>query len=92
MSKAPTTIRLDEQLRKSVTREARKVGLNFTGVVHLLLHAFVQGTVHVGATHYPHAYLETLGKEADALRRLHRKGKIKEYTSSRAMFDDILKR
>jgi Arc/MetJ family transcription regulator len=92
MSKQPTTIRLDQALHREVLREARKAGLSFSSVVHLLLRAFTQGTVQIGVTQYPAAYLTTLGKEADALRRLHRKGKAKGYPSSKALFDDLLGR
>jgi len=92
VSKIPTTIRLDDHLRKKVLREARKAGLNFSGVVHLLLCAFVHGTVQVGVTQYPKGYLDTLEREAASLRHLHRKGKTRRYVSSKALFDDILKR
>ena len=92
MAKHPTTIRLDRRFRQKVDREAQKAGLNFTTVVFLLLRAFVDGEVQVGVTQYPKAYLETLAKEADELRTLHRKGKVKTYTSSKELFDDILDR
>ena len=36
--------------------------LFFSSVVHLLLQAFVQGTVHIGVSQYPEKYLQTLKK------------------------------
>ena len=90
MSKHPTTIRLDPVLYKEVLREAKKAGLTFTGVVHLLLRAFTEGTVQVGVMQYPDAYLKTLEKESAELSRQYTKGKAKGYASSKAMFDDIL--
>lgn len=92
MSKYPTTIRLDEQLYKRTLREARKSGLSFSGVVHLLLQAFSEGNLHIGVVQYPVRYLESLEREAVNLRRAHRKGKARAYTSSKALFDDILER
>lgn len=92
MSKYPTTIRLDPALYKRVISEAKKAGLNFSSVVHVLLQAFVQGTVSIGVTQYPQGYMETLEKESSELSRLYRKGKAKGYTSSKELFGDILKR
>lgn len=92
MPKQPTTIRLEKRLRQEVLREARKAGLDFSGVVHLLLLAFVRGDVRIGVTSYPPEYLETLGNEADQLRSLQRKGKAKRYTSSKKLFDAIFDR
>ena len=92
MPKHPTTIRLDPALYRKVLQEAQKSGLSFSSVVHLLLSAFIQGDVHIGVTQYPKAYLETLEKESQQLRALHRKGKAKRYSSSKALFDDILAR
>ncbi len=92
MSKHPTTIRLDLALHKKVIKEAEKTGLNFSSVVHLLLNAFVQGTVHIGVSQYPQGYMQTLEKESLELSRLYRKGKTKGYSSSKDLFDDILKR
>ena len=92
LPKHPTTIRLEPALYKQVIREAEKKGLSFTNVVQLLLRAYIDGSVDIGVTQYPAEYLETLAKEADALRVQHRKGKVKGYTSSRAMFDAILER
>ena len=92
MVKQPTTIRLEKGLRDDVLREARKAGLDFSGIVHLLLLAFVRGDVHVGVLPYPKGYLETLGREAEELRSQHRKGKTKRYTSSKELFDAILER
>jgi hypothetical protein len=90
MTKNPTTIRLDPQLYKQTLREAKKVGLTFSGVVHLLLRAFTEGSVHIGVTQYPKGYLETLEKESNELSRLYRQGKVKGYTSAKEMFADIL--
>ncbi len=92
MTKHPTTIRLDPLLYKKVLHEGRKAGLSFSDIVHLLLRAFVEGTVHIGVTQYPKGYLETLEKEADQLRTLRKRGKAKEYGSAKELFDDILKR
>lgn len=92
MPKHPTTLRLDDRLYKEATKKAEKAGLTFTGVVHLLLMAFTEGTVKVGVTQYPKEYLAAIVKEADALRASHRKGKAKKYASSKALFDDILDR
>ena len=92
VSKQPTTMRIDPRLHGEALREARKAGLTFSGIVHLLLSAFVDGTVHVGVTQYPTEYLAALGKEADQLRRLHRSGKAKSYSSAKKLFDDILDR
>lgn len=91
MSKHPTTIRLDPDLYKKVVREAEKSGLSFSVVVQMLLQAFIQGEVRIGVTQYPKGYLETLAKEADELRENNRKGKVKRYSSSKELFDDILK-
>jgi hypothetical protein len=90
MSKHPTTIRLDEKLYKQTVREAKKAGLTFSGVVHILLRAFTEGDVDIGVAKYPKKYLEALDKEAKELRRLHRQGKVKSYTSAKALMDDIL--
>ncbi len=92
MPKHPTTIRLDPRLRQEVDREAKKAGLTFTTVVHLLLRAFIDGNVQIGVTALPKSYVERLEKEAEALRQLHRKGNAKTYTSSKKLFDDILDR
>ena len=92
MAKKPTTIRLDTRLHKAAVRQAHKEGLDFSGAVHLLLLAFTQGDVHIGVSQYPPGYLETLEKESKELSRLYRKGKVKSYPSSKALFDDILKR
>lgn len=92
MSKHPTTVRLDPTLYKKVISEAKKTGLNFSSVVHVLLQAFVQGTVFIGVTQYPQGYLQTLEKESFELSRLYRKGKAKGFSSSKELFDDILKR
>lgn len=92
MSKHPTTVRLDPALYKSVISEAKKAGLNFSSVVHLLLRAFVQGTVHIGVSQYPKGYLQTLEQESAELSRLYQKGKLKGYSSSKELFGDILKR
>ncbi|MBU1124189.1 hypothetical protein KJ652_06435 [Patescibacteria group bacterium] len=90
MTKQPTTIRLDPRLYKQVLREAKKSGLSFTGIVHLLLQAFVAGEVQVGVTQYPKEYVENLEKESAELSRLYKEGKAKGYTSSKALFNDIL--
>lgn len=92
MAKQPTTVRLDPNLYKKVQKEAQKEGLNFSSVVHILLHAFVEGSIQIGVTQYPKEYLETLGKEAEELRNLNRKGQAKTFASSKALFDDILER
>lgn len=89
--KHPTTVRLDPVLYKQVLREAGKAGLNFSSVVHLLLRAFIEGTVEIGVS-YPKKYLTMIEKEAKTLRRAHRAGKAKSYRSSKALFDDILGR
>ncbi len=88
----PTTIRLDPVLYKKVVREAKKKGLNFSNVVHLLLHAFVDESISIGVTHYPPAYIKAVEKEADALRRKNRSGTAKRYSGTKELFDDILKR
>jgi hypothetical protein len=46
--------------------------------------------VDIGVAKYPKKYLEALDKEAKELRRLHRQGKVKSYTSAKALMDDIL--
>ena len=91
MPKHPTTIRLDPALYKEVIREARKVGLNFSNVVHLLLLAFIQGTVYIGVNQYPEEYLRTIERESEELGHLYRKKKVNGYTSSKSLFDAILK-
>lgn len=90
MSKQPTTIRLDPALYREAMRIARKTGLTFSGVIHLLLRAFVQGTVHIGVIQYPEDYLESLEKESAELSRLYRKGKAKGYASAKELLGDIL--
>lgn len=92
MTKHPTTIRLDPNLYKKVQREAKKDGLNFSSVVHFLLYAYTEGSVHIGVTQYPKGYIEKLHKEADELDEHIRKGKAKSYPSSKALFNDILER
>ena len=92
MVKQTTTIRLDACFRKAIVREAKKAGLNFSDIVNLLLRAFVDGTVQIGVTQYPKGYIEQLHKEADALRKAHRGGKVKGYSTAKEMFDDILAR
>lgn len=91
MQKHPTTVRLDPALYKKVISEAKKTGLNFSNVVHVLLQAFVQGTVSIGVSQYPRGYMKTLEKESSELSRLYRKGRSKGYSSSRELFDAILK-
>ncbi len=91
MSKHPTTVRLDPVLYKKVIVEAKKTGLNFSGVVHLLLQAFVRGTVHIGVTQYPEKYIEALEAESEELSRLYKARKVKGYNSSQELFGDILK-
>jgi antitoxin component of RelBE/YafQ-DinJ toxin-antitoxin module len=90
MSKHPTTIRLDRQLYKKAAQKAEKYGLTFSGVIHMLLQAFNEGSVQIGVTQYPEKYLKTLEKESAALSRLYKKGKVKGYASSKALFNDIL--
>ena len=92
MTKYPTTVRLDPHLQKEVIKAAKQAGLTFSSVVHLLLHAFIEGTVQIGVTQVPLQYLKALEQEATALRRSHRRGKAKIYRSSKALFDDILGR
>lgn len=92
MPREITTIRLQPALRKAILREAKKAGLTFSDVVQLLLRAFVDGTVQIGVTQYPPKYLETISKEARALRKAHRAGKVKGYSTAKEMFDDILRR
>jgi len=91
MAKHPTTIRLDPRFRLKVDREAKKAGLTFTTVVHLLLNAFIEGDVHIGVTQYPKGYLQALEKESADLSREYRTGKAKGYRSSKELFDAILK-
>lgn len=91
MSKHPTTVRLDPILYKKVITEAERAGLNFSSVVHLLLRAFVQGTVHIGVSQYSEGYVKALEKESQELGRLYKKGKIKGYSSSKELLNDILK-
>lgn len=90
MSKRPTTIRLDDQLHKEVQREAKKRGLSFSSVIYLLLNAFIQGKIRIGAYQYPDEYIQQLEKESAELSRLYKKGKVKGYVSSKELFSDIL--
>ncbi len=53
MIKHSTTIRLDQILYKEATKNAKRLGLSFSDVVHLLLTAFVKGTVRIGVSQYP---------------------------------------
>lgn len=92
MTKQSTSIRLESDLYKVVLKEAKKAGLSFSDVVHMLLRAYAEGNVHIGVTQYPPGYLEALGKEAEELRRLHRAGKVKSYASAKELFDDILEK
>lgn len=92
MSKHPTTIRLDAALYKEALHEIKKTGLSFSDVVHLLLQAFVRGTVRIGVSQYPEGYVRTLEKESAELSRLYHKGKAKGYTTGRELFDDMLGR
>ncbi|NOS68118.1 MAG: hypothetical protein HOO67_07225 [Candidatus Peribacteraceae bacterium] len=41
---------------------------------------------------YSKSYIATLEKEAAALRKAYREGKIKGYSSAKELFDDILGR
>ena len=91
MPKDITTIRLQPALRKAILREAKKAGLSFSDIVQLLLRAFVDGTVQIGVTQYPKGYIEKLDREAAALRKAHRAGKVRSYGSAKELFDDILK-
>ena len=92
VSKQPTTVRIDRRLHEEALREARKTGLTFSGIIHLLLSAYVDGTVNVGVTQYPAEYLHSLQKESAALSGRYRKGTVKGYASPKAMFDDSLRR
>ena len=92
MAKDVTTIRLDSALRKAILREAKKAGLSFSDIAQLLFRAFVDGTVQIGVTQYPKGYIEKLHKEADALDRAFRKGKVRSYSYGKELFDDILQR
>lgn len=92
MAKRPTTIRLDDRLRKSAQREAEKIGLTLSGAIHLLLEAFSKGEMEIGVTQYPKGYVEKLHKEMDEMERLQRMGKLKGYGSAKELFDDILGR
>lgn len=92
MPKHPTTIRLDAALYKEALHEIKKTGLSFSDVVHLLLRAFVQGTVHIGVSQYPEGYVQTLEKESAELSRLYRKGKAKGYATGKELVDDMLDR
>ncbi len=90
MTKHLTTIRLDERLKKGVQKKAKKYGLTFSDIVHLLLDAFVTGEVEVGVTKYPIKYLKQINKEIDEMDRLRRAGKLKSYASAKEMFKAIL--
>lgn len=90
MSKQTTTIRLDKNLYKTTIREAKKAGLSFNGVVHLLLIAFAKGELEVGVTGYPEKYIRSLEKESAQISQSYKKGKAKGYGSAKKMFDDIL--
>lgn len=92
MSKHPTTVRLDPALYKRVIHEAHKTGLNFSSLVHILLNAFVEGSVHIGVTQFPDGYVQSLENESRELSRLYDKGKVKGYSSSKELFDDILEK
>lgn len=92
MVKQTTTIRLEPRFRKEILREAKKAGLSFSSIVQLLLQAFLDGTVHIGVTQHSERYIENIGKEADALRRANRQGKVRRYSSSKELFNDILER
>ncbi len=91
MAKRPTTIRLDDRVRKSAQREAEKMGLTLSGAIHLLLEAFSKGEMEIGVTQYPKRYLEKIHKELDDMERLRKLGKLKSYASGQEMMDDILK-
>ena len=90
MSKQTTTIRLDKTLYNTTLREARKAGLSFSGVVHLLLLAFTKGDVGIRVVQYPGKYMKMLEKESAQLSRSYKKSKAKGYTSSAEMLGDIL--
>ena len=92
MVKQTTTIRLEPQFRREILRQAKKAGLNFSSIVQLLLQAFLDGTVHIGVTQHPQRYIDVIDKEADVLRIANRRGKVRRYSSSKELFDDILKR
>ena len=88
-TKHPTTIRLDMNLYKDVKQQARKVGMSFSSVVHMLLLAFTDGSVKIGVSQYPKGYLEALTRESDELSLLARKGKVKGFSSSKKMFEAL---
>ncbi len=90
MAKHTTSIRLDDDLRKKVLRQAKKDGLTLTDVVHFLLAAFARGEMQIGVTQYPKEFLDKLHKDAEDLRKLSRAGKVKRYTSGAEMIADIL--
>ena len=92
MAKHPTTIRLDQNLHRKVSQEAERHGLNFSNIVHLLLQAYVEGSVQIGVTQYPKGYLETLEKESAAIEKRYTKGKTKGYSSGKMLLGDILDR
>ena len=90
ITKQSTSIRLDSHLHTLVMREAKKSGLSFSGVVHLLLQAFVQGNVRVGVFQHSDSSLRNLEKESQELSDLYRKKKMKGYSSAKELFHDIL--
>ncbi len=70
IKKQSTSVRLDSHLHALVLKEAKKAGLSFSGVVHLLLQAFVQGDVRVGVIQQSH-HVHQKNKKKESLPDLY---------------------
>lgn len=93
-SKTSTTIRIDQQLKRMIMKIAREQGLSFSQVASIALKAIADGVMHisVGVSKYPEWYLNELDKESEEMTKQYEAGKLKTYSSSKELFDDILER
>ena len=90
MANPATNIRLDPKLKRKIERIAREMGVTFSDIVRMALHAIASGRWHIGPTEYPPEYVEMILKESEEMDRQIKAGKLKGYTSGKEMIDDIL--
>lgn len=73
---------------------AREQGLSFSQVASIALKAIADGVIHVsvGVSKYPKWYMNELDKDSEEMMRKYKTGKLKTYSSSEELFDDVLER
>jgi antitoxin component of RelBE/YafQ-DinJ toxin-antitoxin module len=92
--KESTTIRLDPRLKKAIDTIAKKHGTTLSQIVQLALQAIANEDLYVvmGVSTYPQSYMDALKAESRETLKQFKAGKLKTFSSAKALFDDVLKR